>query len=118
MRGVKFNSNYEHISEARRHIVQQLDPLHNDARNPWRWLEVHSMKLPEHKRQLSIDYALAAYKRGDFTLTNPPKSTQQVQQTDKAANKDTSPERESPRPLRQLRRRPLHRFRHRLDHHT
>jgi hypothetical protein len=33
-----------------------------------------------------------------FTLTNPPKSTQQVQQTDKAADKDTGPERESPQP--------------------
>ena len=56
------------------------------------------MKLPDRKRQLSIGYALAAYNRGDFTLTNPPKSTQQVQQTDKAAGKDTGPERESPQP--------------------
>ena len=76
MRGVKFKRTYNNISEARRHIVQQLDPLRNDARNPWRWLEVHSMKLPERKRQLSIGYALAAYKRGDFTLTNPPMSAQ------------------------------------------
>jgi hypothetical protein len=34
MRGAKFKRTYNNISEARRHIVQQLDPLHNDARNP------------------------------------------------------------------------------------
>lgn len=32
---VRFDTDYETLSAARRHVVAQLDPLHNDPENPW-----------------------------------------------------------------------------------
>ncbi|KAG9199392.1 hypothetical protein G6514_008551 [Epicoccum nigrum] len=78
-KNVKFNDRYPNLSQPRQHVVQQLDLLHNNPDNPWKWLSVFKMKLKEG---------------GEFTLDTRPDSSQsqsnETAQPDRQA-KVTSP---------------------------
>ncbi|KAF3004915.1 hypothetical protein E8E13_006830 [Curvularia kusanoi] len=72
---VVYYSEYLNISAVRNHILSQLDPLHNDNTNHFRWPQFHRMPLPKVKAKLAFDLACEADDQKLFTLQNPRRGT-------------------------------------------